>query len=587
VQLISRAIEKNPNQSLYYHHLGNAFLELGHPDKAITNYQKALAIKPDLIEALYNLGNIFQEMGQLDQAVTYYQKVLSSRPDLIEAHNNLGNTLKEMGQLDQAVACYQKVLSSRPDLVEARNNLGNIFQEMGQLDQAVACYQKVLTSRPDLVEARNNLGNTFKEMGQLDQAVACYQEAISQKTDFYAAHSNLLLILNYQPDIIQQEIYDESLKWDQRHAQPLLPDKQVFNNSKESGRRLRIGYVSQDFRNHSVAYFFEPLIKAHNRKHFEIFCYANVLRPDEATERIKNTADHWTSIVGKNNMEAAELIKEDKIDILVDLAGHTGNNRLMVFAYKPAPIQVTWLGYPNTTGIQAIDYRLTDDVADPVGGADTLHSEKLVRLKKGFLCYQPIQGAPAVSPLPILDRGYITFGSFNNITKTTTEVVRVWSEILLTVPKSHLVLKCRQFADKVTRERYKKLFGEQGITADRIRLFSRLPKPEDHLNLYSDIDIGLDPFPYNGTTTTCEALWMGVPVVTMLGDRHSGRVGASIMHQVGLEDQLVADDANAYVKNAVDLSKNINRLAKLRQAMRKQILDSSLCDAEHYVSGNH
>jgi predicted O-linked N-acetylglucosamine transferase (SPINDLY family) len=289
------------------------------------------------------------------------------------------------------------------------------------------------------------------------------------------------------------------------------------------------------------------------------------------------------SIVGKKDEEVAKLIRRDRIDILVDLAGHTGDNRLFVFAYKPAPVQVSWLGYPNTTGLQAIDYRLTDAVADPAGEADSLHSEKLVRLKNGFLCYRPSPAAPGIAPLPCLEKGHITFGSFNNISKTSPAVVKTWAEIMRLVPNAHLILKCTQFADKGTRDRYTRLFNDEGIAQDRIRLLAKLPKTEDHLDLYGQVDIGLDPFPYNGTTTTCEALWMGVPVVTMLGERHAGRVGASIMHQVGMTELLVAGDVNAYVNKALFLAGDVHRLAELRRNLRSRLANSPLCDARSFA----
>jgi predicted O-linked N-acetylglucosamine transferase (SPINDLY family) len=306
------------------------------------------------------------------------------------------------------------------------------------------------------------------------------------------------------------------------------------------------------------------------------------MKPDNVTERLKAEADHWFSIVGKNDEDVAEQIKRDGIDILVDLAGHTAKSRLQVFAYKPAPIQVTWLGYPNTTGMSAIDYRFTDEVADPIGEADNLHSEKLIRLGSGFLCYSGDESAPEKSALLLLERGHITFGSFNNLTKTTPEVVKLWSDILSAAPNTHLLLKSKQLMDEEMRARCREMFEKEGISGDRIELFGRLPKIEDHLGLYSKIDIGLDPFPYNGTTTTCEALWMGVPVVTMLGDRHAGRVGASILEHVGLEE-LIADDPKSYVETALELCRNVEKLAAFRNGLRNQMIHSPLCDASAFA----
>jgi predicted O-linked N-acetylglucosamine transferase (SPINDLY family) len=304
--------------------------------------------------------------------------------------------------------------------------------------------------------------------------------------------------------------------------------------------------------------------------------------PDGRTQRLQAESDHWYSIAGKPDLEVAERIRKDQIDILVDLEGHTGENRLLVFAHKPAPVQVTWLGYPNTTGMRTIDYRLTDAVADPPGEADKFHSEKLFRLEHGFLCYLPDAAAPEAGPPPCLESGQLTFGSFNNLAKVTSEVVRVWAEILHRQPLSRLVLKSKPLADQACRERYLGLFAEQGIPADRLELLGWLPAPQNHLELYHRIDIGLDSFPYNGTTTTCEALWMGVPVVTLCGDRHAARVGASIMRQVGLEE-LVAHSEDEYIALAVALAQDRQRLLALRGSQRRKMRESRLLDKKLFA----
>lgn len=316
--------------------------------------------------------------------------------------------------------------------------------------------------------------------------------------------------------------------------------------------KIKVGYVSPDFRTHSVSYFFKPLLLAHDRDKFEIYCYSNVSRPDDITTHIKANSDHWRNILGMEDKDAAELIKKDGINILVDLSGHTANNRLLVFGYKPAPIQITWLGYPNTTGMTTMDYRFTDEIADPPGSG-AFYTEKLIRLKGGFLCYSGDESIEVSTSSPCLKTGHITFGSFNTLPKINPEVISLWSEILQSLLGSRLILKCRQLKNKGVKSRLRKMFKRNKVSFKQIQLVPMLSEHKEHLRLYNKIDIALDPFPYNGTTTTCEALWMGVPVVTMLGDRHAGRVGASILTHVGLKG-LIATDQDDYKKIVLNLA---------------------------------
>jgi predicted O-linked N-acetylglucosamine transferase (SPINDLY family) len=331
-----------------------------------------------------------------------------------------------------------------------------------------------------------------------------------------------------------------------------------------------------------VAHFTRKLIGAHDRDQVEVFGYANVIKPDEITSEFRAQADHWLSIVGMKDEDVVDRIREERIDILVDLAGHTADNRLLVFAHKPAPIQVTWLGYPGTTGLACMDYRLTDAVADPPDVADRWYSEKLFRLPHGFLCYQTDEPHPAVAVCPGLEQGHITYGSFNNLPKITPDVVRIWSRILNASTDSRLILKAKAFAHEKIRARYLQAFHEQGISPERLDLLGLIPGRGNHLATYSRIDIGLDPFPYNGTTTTCEALWMGVPVIGLLGDRHAGRVGASILHHVGLPE-LVAASEDDYVERACSLAADRQRLGMLRETLRPMMRASRLMDTGQFT----
>jgi protein O-GlcNAc transferase len=355
-----------------------------------------------------------------------------------------------------------------------------------------------------------------------------------------------------------------------------------FPNEPHPERPLRVGYVSPDFRQHASNSYSLPLLTGHDRRLFDIFLYAEVPQPDAVSDNLRSLASHWRSTVGLSDAAVRQRVHDDQIDILVDLAGHTDHTRIAAFAVKPAPVTVTWLGYPNTTGLPTMDYRLTDALADPPGETDHLHTEALVRLPHCFLCYQPPAEAPPVAPTPALSRGTITFGSFNNLEKVTTEVIETWAAVLRSVPRSRLLLKGWILADPVLRQRINDRFAALGIDAGRLDLRRLIPGIGPHLALYREIDIGLDPFPYNGTTTTCEALWMGVPVVSLIGDSHAARVGLSLLSSVGLQ-RLVAHDRDAYVTIAAGLAKDLAALEPMRQGMRSQLQKSPLMDAPRFA----
>jgi predicted O-linked N-acetylglucosamine transferase (SPINDLY family) len=617
INLYKKSIQHSKNNAWPHIALGNALKGNGQLHLAVTSYKEAIAINPNLVEAHFNLGNAYQVMGAFKDAVNSYQNAIRLKPDFAGAHNNLGNSLKEQGLFGDAAACFKKAASIEPGNASMQNNLGNALSMQGRPDLALECYRKAimlkpdyadaynhlgeallsmgnvseaivntkksLSIKPDLIDALINLGNAFTDLGNLQDAVSCYQKALLLNPDNHNAHSNFLLVLNYFPQISQEEIFRESLKFDDQHTKQLQFKHLHPRDESLKKQRLRIGYISPDFREHSIAYFIEPLLKYHNSKKFEVYCYSDVKNTDTVTERLQSYADHWVSIYGKSNEVVDKLIRDHRIDILIDLAGHTANNRLLVLANKPSPIQISWLGYPNTTGLSSIDYRLTDSIADPKGEADNFHSEELIRLVTGFLCYRTDESAPAISDLPFLKNGYITFGSFNNTTKISPEVIKLWSKILNTVSDSQIILKSKSLADKKTQAKYRQLFTDEGISADRIELHGMLAKREEHLRLYNRIDVALDPFPYNGTTTTCEALWMGVPVVTLYGERHAGRVGASIINRLGLNDALIAKNEIEYVHIASRLAKDVTGLAKLRSRLRDTMINSPLCDAHSFT----
>lgn len=576
-----KSISIDPDYADAHYNLGVALEKLGRPDEAVSHYRNAIEINPDFSEAQYNLGIALKEAGRLDEAVSHYRKAIGIKPDFAEAHSNLGIALQELGQPDKAVAHYRKALGINPDYADAHYNLGIALQELGQLDESISQFRKAIGIRPDYAEAHSNLANVIKEIGRLDEAVSHYRKAIGIKPDYAEAHSNLLLALHYD-DCAPQDLFKEHKMWNEQHAEHPQALICKHENGADREKTLHVGFVSGDFREHSAAYFLGSFFAARNRQRFVFHCYSNTSHEDAITSQLRESVDEWRNISGQDDQMVAEIIRADQIDILVDLSGHTRGNRLAVFARKPAPVQVTWLGYPNTTGLAAMDYRITDPVADPPGQADKFYVERLVRLPDGFLCYRPPDDAPDVAPLPMAAKGNLTFVSFNNLSKVTTEVIKVWARILEAVPGSELLMKCQSFTCPEVRRRYLSLFEQESIESGRLSLISRSPSTADHLAMYGRADIALDSFPYNGTTTTCEALWMGVPVVVLRGDRHAARVGASLLSQVGL-DSLISEDADEYVEKAVTLANDITRLETLRKEMRTRMQDSMLSDAKGFA----
>jgi predicted O-linked N-acetylglucosamine transferase (SPINDLY family) len=577
-----RALALRPAFAEVHYNLGNALATQGNIAQAVAHYERALALRPAFVEAHHNLGLALAAQGDIAQAVAHYERALLLKPDYAEAHYNLGAVLAAQGDTAQAVAHYVRALALRPAFAEVHNNLGIVLEAQGDTAQAVAHYERALLLKPDYAEAHNNLGNALAAQGDTAQAVAHYVRALLLRPAFAEAHSNLLFTLNYVSDKDPVAVYAAHLDFAKRREPPLTALIQAHSNDRSLERRLRIGYVSSDFRQHSVGYFIEPVLEHHDHNRFEIFCYSNNLREDQVTGRLRSHADHWCRINSLSDEQAAQQIRADQIDILIDLSGHFGYNRLLVFARKPAPIQVTWLGYPNTTGLSAMDYRLTDGFADPVGMTEHLHSEQLVRLPECFSCYQPPQVAPEVSELPAWAKGYLTFGSFNNLAKVTPEVMAVWAQILRAIPGSRLILKNAGLDGSTVQQRVRETFTGWGVAPDRLELLGRDRLQNTHLERYGSIDIGLDPFPYNGATTTCEALWMGVPVVTLAGRTHAGRVGVSQLSNLGLTE-LIGHTPDEYIAAALRLADGLEYLSALRKELRSRMAASPLTDGQRFT----
>jgi predicted O-linked N-acetylglucosamine transferase (SPINDLY family) len=553
-------------------------------EEAVACYRRALASNPEDAQIYNNLTCVLTDMGQDAQAARVGMLAVSLRPDYAEAWFNLGNIFRTLGAADAAKRAYHRAIRLRPDMGEAYSNLGDVHKSAAELTQAAECYRTALRLQPHLPQPYVNLGEVLKEQGRVTEAITLLQHGLEQHPHLPLLHSNLLFALHYSPHVPPEVIFRAHRHWGERHAAPLAPATgPSFTNDRTPDRRLRVGYVSPDFCGHAVACFLEPLLRGHDRSAVEIFCYPTSRRSDETTARFQAITGHWFALTGLSDEEAVARIRADAIDILVDVAGHTCDSRPLIFARRAAPVQVSWLGYPDGTGMLAMDYRLTDAIADPPGVTDRWHMEKLVRLEDGFLCFRPARDTGFNPELPAHRNGHVTFGSFNNNAKITPEVVVVWAELLRRFPEARLVLKSRSFADPATHGRYSALFTTQGVDPSHVSLRPYDRDQGDHLRAYDGIDIALDPFPYNGTTTSCEALWMGVPVVTLQGGHHVARVTSSILHRCGLND-LVATSAPGYIDIAAGLAADLDRLASLRRDLRKRMQSSPLGDSEGFAS---
>jgi len=581
VQLIRQAIAANKRVPDYYNNLGNILITLGRFAEGEACLREMLALGPSA-DAHNNLGGALQRQGRITEAVECYRRAVKLKPDSPQMWNNLGFALQSEGELDEAMRCYRRALEITPDYRDALLNLGNVLNEKGLYSEVIDLDRRLIKIEPGFTIAHSNLGHALQRQGRLAEALESYKAAFTIQPDFIEAWQNYLFGLNYAPGYSAQEIFEEHVKFGRQLEEAAAGLQLQHGNERDPGKRLKIGYVSADFRNHAVAYFIEPVLAHHEREQIEVYCYYNHPVADEVTQRLKPLAEHWRDIGALGDDEAAQQIREDRIDILVDLAGHSAGNRLGVFARKPAPVQATWLGYLSTTGLRSIDYRITDVSADPAGLSERYYTEELVRLPDTFVCYLPIDHSPAVGALPAVKNGYITFGSFNNLAKMTPEVRTLWARVLLAVPGSRLLLKTRGLNDAQLRQQLVEDFARHDVPEDRLELVAWDDSYAQHLDRYNQVDIGLDPFPCNGGTTSFDAMWMGVPVVTLAGDRFISRMGVSMLASLGLTE-LAADTPEDYVAIAARLAGDPDRLAALRAGLRERMANSPLTDARGFT----
>ncbi|MBI5142606.1 MAG: tetratricopeptide repeat protein [Nitrospirae bacterium] len=543
-------------------------------------------------EALHMLGVIRHLRGDNSGAAELIGRALREDAENPVYLNSLAISLAGSGRLSEAMAACRAAIKADPEFIPARINLGVWHHEAGMLDEAVSCFLAAIVKRPEVVSLHTNLGNALKDAGLIDEAIDSFRKAIDLKPGFGPAWDNYLYTLNFHPGLSAEKIAEKHRKWGtMMHCLPKAECAELFKTRDRTPlRRLRVGYISPDFRSHPVASFIGPVMANHDAGEVECYCYSDVARPDDVTAGIRLAAGRWRRTSGLSSAETAHLIREDEIDILVDLAGHSSGNRLPVFAKRAAPVQITWLGYPNTTGLDSMDWMITDAVLNPPG-TDALFTERLIRLDDGFACFRPWQQAapgkfaPDTGPSPSSKNGFVTFGSLNDLTKINDRVIALWSRVLLAVPGSRMLIFRNTLRGSVLK-RIEGMFAANGIPPARLDLGSELPATQHeisgYMNIYNEIDIALDTSPWSGHATTCETLWMGVPVVTLRGETRAGRLSASALTSAGLPG-LIAKSEDEYVSIAAELASKENFRADLRMSLRNMLTTSPLCDAADFA----
>ncbi|HEY3900881.1 MAG TPA: tetratricopeptide repeat protein [Chthoniobacter sp.] len=572
------AVQIEPNLPEAYDNLGTALKDRGQKEESLAAYQRALQLQPNSARAHNNLGIALNDLGQTAAAITSFETALRIQPDLAEAHNNLGLALRKSRQPQAAEAAFRTALQVKPDYVEARNNLGLALKDQAQIDAAIAAYQEVLRFRPDLSAAHNNLANALKDGGRIEEAITAYRQAIHFSPGNAVYLSNLIYALYHSAEIDAMAIHDAQAEWNRLFTAPLRTGATPPRNVPDPARRLRVGYISPDLHAHAVSFFLAPLFAAHDRAQCEVHVYASVAQPDVVTARLRELADVWHDIFPLSDEEVAARVREDGIDILVDLSMHTAENRLLVFAREPAPLQISWLAHAGSSGVETIRHRLSDDKIEPDDLVDAASTERVIRLPESWCCYAPVDDFPAVGTLPARQHSVVTFGSLNQFAKIKEATLRGWAELLRRVPHSRLLMVCPpgQAAERASR-----LFAAQGVDPVRLELFAPGPWAA-YVQLFGKIDVALDSFPFNGMTTTCHALWMGVPVVSLSGEHPISRTGLSLLHTVGLPEFAAASPAE-YLEIAAKWAMDLDRLEELRSTLRARMQASPLMDAPRFA----
>ena len=560
---------------------GLALLQAGRLAEAAAIFRQILAVQPNHADALHLLGLVAYYEGNYGASVELIMAALTHRTSEI-FYGNLGNAFAAQGKRAAAVECFRQAIALKPDYIQAHNNLGNMLREQGSFADAVQCFRVVISLKPDYAEAHNNLANALVDLGDLDAAIEAYRRAIALKPDLVEARSNLLFILSYRDDLNQADYLNEAVGFGRVATAKARAwrDWHVVLSADQRTRPLRVGLVSGDLKIHPTGHFLESILAHIDRSRIELVAYPTRRLEDALTARIKPYFAAWTQLASLNDEQAAARIRDDRIDLLLDLSGHMNFNRLPMFAWRPAPVQASWLGYFASTGLPAMDYLLGDAHVLPPD-AQAWYTERLWRLPDSYLCFTPPLEQIEVGPLPLSSQGHVTFGCFNHLMKMNDGVVDVWARILQAVPHSRLFLKAKQLDDAATRATTLARFAARGIDSSRLTLEGRSPRTE-YFAAYNRVDIALSPFPYPGGTTSVEGLWMGVPVLCRRGDRFLSNICASMLHSAGLADW-IAQDNDDYVAKAIAFAGDVSHLAALRARLRATMLASPLCDAKRYA----
>ena len=573
LQIYQNLLRKNPNYGDALANIGSLYLDQQKIQLAKEYLEPALALLPDNAHVQNSLGILYKKFGEHERSIEAFQRAIALDSALVAAYYNLAALYFELGRLLDAEQLLLKALDVSPSFSNAMTLLANLYSRQGQSGKAIALMQEAVQKDANQFTTYDGLGNVYREQGELKKSLEYYDKALAVKPDASEPLSNRLLALNNSADISPEDLFREHQNWWTVLGSKLYTPVS-YSNDRSPNRRLKIGYVSGDFRTHSVAYFIEPILQAHHKDKVEVFAFYTGLYQDAVSARIKALVDHWIPIAFKDDDLVFEQIRDLQIDILVDLSGHTQHGRLPLFARKPAPVQISYLGYPNTTGLQTMDYRFSDVYADPIG-TESLCTETLVHLDFGFHCYQPSKIALSLSTQRALPDDTIMLGSFNHLSKLTDRALALWAKILSALPTAKLVLKAKGLHDENVRQRLHRQFQAAGVAPERVILHGTLESMQEHLELYQSIDIALDSFPYNGTTTTFEALWMGVPVVTLSGGTHASRVGSSILHHIGHADW-VTNSIDAYQAKVLELAANLAQMRGQREAVRASLQNSTL-----------
>ena len=569
----------DPDNGDALHLLGMIALQLGRNEVAVELIERSHRLRrPDPV-SLNNLGKAYMGLSRPRDAKRCFAKALALKADYAETHQNLGVLNTELGRSKEAERSFRRAIALAPDYADAHYNLAHLLIKLGRFEEAERCCRRALAIKPDFAEAHHNLAVVLSDMGRLEEAQQCIRRALELRLDYSDARQNLIMWLDFSEFSGMKEHQDERRRWYVMHGKSYAGSITAHDNSRDPDRRLRIGYVSADFRGHSASYIFSPMIRHHDRSQFELYCYSNVEHEDDATLRFRKSAEQWRSILGVSDEALAEQIRGDRIDILVDLSGHSAGNKLLAFARKPAPVQITAWGHATGTGMDTMDYFLADPVLVPEN--ERRHFAEEVIDLPCCVCYEAPAYAPEVSALPSLQSTSFTFSCVNKIEKISDRILRVWARILGEMPESRLLFKDQKLDDSGIRERLYRRLGKFGPDRDRLLLLGKSLHPE-HLKIYHRADLALDPFPHGGGTSSLEALWMGVPVITLAGSTVPSRLSASILTALDMQDWIAHSDEE-YVRKAVDAARDPHHLAQTRAQLRTRMSQSILGDVQRYA----